>query len=117
MATLECAVILLLVILSSCSVSWSTKNPYEENIGLQCGFTRHPSLCAETLRVSGSRNQADFISVLVNKTIYESKLPVSNFEQLSVHFVSREAQHARMAIGTSSCYFNSLFFHHAIISF
>ncbi|CAA2974593.1 pectinesterase-like [Olea europaea var. sylvestris] len=98
MATLECAVILLLVILSSCSVSWSTKNPYEENIGLQCGFTRHPSLCAETLRVSGSRNQADFISVLVNKTIYESKLPVSNFEQLSVHFVSREAQHARMAI-------------------
>ncbi|KAL2481914.1 putative pectinesterase/pectinesterase inhibitor 54 [Abeliophyllum distichum] len=80
------------------SVSWSAKNTHEEEIRAQCGFTRHPSLCVETLTESGSRNKADFMSVLVNKTIYECKLPVSNFERLGVHFVSLEAQHTRMAM-------------------
>ncbi|CAI9783421.1 unnamed protein product [Fraxinus pennsylvanica] len=88
----------LLVILSLSSVSCSAKNTYEVEIGNQCGFTRYPSLCIETLTESGTRNQAEFMSVLVNKTISESKLPVSNFEQLSVHFVSQEAQLARMAM-------------------
>ncbi|KAL2503383.1 putative pectinesterase/pectinesterase inhibitor 54 [Forsythia ovata] len=98
MTTPEWTLFLLLVILSLSSVSWSAKNTYEEEIGVQCRFTRYPSLCVETLTESGSRNQADFMSVLVNKTIHECKLPVSTFERLGVHFVSQEAQHARKAM-------------------
>ncbi|XP_022852279.1 pectinesterase-like [Olea europaea var. sylvestris] len=98
MATQKWLMFCVLVILSLSSVSWSAKITFDEEIGNQCGFTRHPSLCIETLTESGTGNQAEFMSVLVNKTISESKLPVSNFEQLSVHFVSQEAQLARMAM-------------------
>ena len=76
------------------------------DVHTECGFTRFPKLCVETLSGLGSEpNQyADIISTLVNKTIRETKqLPASNFAKLSYHFITPEAQHARFATGVYMC--------------
>lgn len=75
----------------------------QQHIHTQCGYTRFPALCVETLTAglaSNNVNVVDIMSLLINKTLSESKLPVSNFEALSSHFISDEAQHARASIGT-----------------
>ncbi|XP_073043888.1 probable pectinesterase/pectinesterase inhibitor 54 [Primulina eburnea] len=91
---------LLFAILSSLSaISWASTDSYAEEISTQCGYTRYPNLCVQTMTGSGSKNQnVDFLYTLVNKTISETGLPRSNFVELSSHFISLEAQQARMAI-------------------
>ncbi|XP_057505492.1 pectinesterase-like [Actinidia eriantha] len=72
------------------------------DVHTECGFTRFPKLCVETLSGLGSEpNQyVDIISTLVNKTIRETEqLPASNFAKLSYHFITPEAQHASFATG------------------
>ncbi|XP_073157189.1 probable pectinesterase/pectinesterase inhibitor 54 [Henckelia pumila] len=94
-------VFLLLAILPSLSaISWASTNSYTEEISTQCGYTRYPNLCVQTLTGLGSKNlqNNDFLYALVNKTISQTGLPRSNFAQLSTHFISLEAQQARTAI-------------------
>ncbi|GER51141.1 plant invertase/pectin methylesterase inhibitor [Striga asiatica] len=59
---------------------------------------RYPALCAQTLTRQGLAPNVHMLSALINKTLSESKLPNSNFEALSSHFISPEAQQARLAI-------------------
>ncbi|KAK6147550.1 hypothetical protein DH2020_018462 [Rehmannia glutinosa] len=82
------------------SVCWATKNGFdEEDVRTECGITRYPTLCHQTLAGLGSGiPNVDLLSVLINKTISETKLPGSNFEILSSHFISPEAQEVRMAM-------------------
>lgn len=102
MGSLKCILFsFLFLIISICSAT-------SDEITTQCGFTRYPTLCVQTLKGLSSRNpNLDFLSTLVNVTISKSNLPVSNFELLSASFVSPEAQRARMAIGT---YYVAFFF-------
>ncbi|CDP03022.1 unnamed protein product [Coffea canephora] len=80
--------------------SRATTVPFELHASSPCQFTRFPGLCAESLSGLPSQNQyVDFVSALINKTISASNLPVSNFESLSYHFISEEAQNTRKAIG------------------
>ncbi|KAF8032632.1 hypothetical protein BT93_D1528 [Corymbia citriodora subsp. variegata] len=60
----------------------------------QCGFTRNPALCVQTLAGSGS---ADILSALLNRTILETKLPPSYFAQITSLSDTRgaQAQHAK----------------------
>ncbi|XP_071912488.1 probable pectinesterase/pectinesterase inhibitor 54 [Coffea arabica] len=82
------------------TVSRATTVPFELHASSPCQFTRFPGLCAESLSGLPSQNQyVDFVSALINKTISASNLPVSNFESLSYHFISEEAQNTRKAIG------------------
>ncbi|KAL0308372.1 UNVERIFIED_CONTAM: putative pectinesterase/pectinesterase inhibitor 54 [Sesamum radiatum] len=100
MGSPKCVVFWVLVIfLSVGSVCRATKGGLDEEVRTQCGFTRYPTLCVQTLTESGSGNPSlDILSALVNRTISETKLPDSNFEILSYHFISPEAQHARIAM-------------------
>ncbi|KAL8492628.1 hypothetical protein ACS0TY_023998 [Phlomoides rotata] len=94
MGSLKCILLSILMISISCS---GTKGGDE--IKTQCEFTRYPTLCAQTLTGLSSPNpNVDFLSTLVNISISKAKLPASNFEVLSAHFVSPEAQQARAAI-------------------
>ncbi|KAL3535468.1 hypothetical protein ACH5RR_003929 [Cinchona calisaya] len=93
-----------LIIMFSCllflAISGASTVPYESQARSQCGYTRFPGLCAESLLGFPSKNQyVAIISALINKTISASYLPVSNFESLSYHFISKEAQTTRNAIG------------------
>lgn len=71
-----------------------------------CGYARYPDLCVQTLATttllhpSKNISTLDVMSALLNITISESKLPVSNFEVLSSHFISSQAQSARFSLGT-----------------
>ncbi|KZV44608.1 plant invertase/pectin methylesterase inhibitor superfamily [Dorcoceras hygrometricum] len=101
MGTTYCIFIfLLLAILPSVSISsWASTNTYSKEISAQCGYTRYPNLCLQTLSRIGSKNQnTDLLYALVNRTISETRLPRSNFVELSSHFVSLQAQQARSAI-------------------
>ncbi|KAL0410364.1 UNVERIFIED_CONTAM: putative pectinesterase/pectinesterase inhibitor 54 [Sesamum latifolium] len=89
----------LVVILSVGRVCRATKGGVDEDVRTQCGFTRYPTLCVQTLTGLGSGNpNLDILSALVNRTISETKMPDSNFEILSYHFISPEAQQARIAM-------------------
>ncbi|KAL7136942.1 hypothetical protein ABFS83_10G062700 [Erythranthe nasuta] len=84
-----------------CLAKKGSSTNFEENVRTQCGFTRYPTLCVQTLTGSGSLNpNVDFLSVLINKTMFETKIPSfsSNFQILSSHFVSPQAQQARFAM-------------------
>ncbi|CAK9143268.1 unnamed protein product [Ilex paraguariensis] len=91
---------------SGTTTSWAAKDPFEEYyVRTQCGYTRFPSLCVDTLKGLGlgsghGHQHVDLLSALVNKTMFETKqMPISNFAKLSYHFISLEAQHVRMATG------------------
>ncbi|KAH6779194.1 Plant invertase/pectin methylesterase inhibitor superfamily [Perilla frutescens var. hirtella] len=72
---------------------------FEEKVRTQCGFTRYPTLCAQTLTELGSGDpNIDLLSALVNSTISQTNLPNSNFEILTSHFISTQAQQSRLAI-------------------
>ncbi|XP_019194258.1 PREDICTED: pectinesterase-like [Ipomoea nil] len=74
-----------------------------DHVRVQCGYTRYPSLCLQTLsRLAGTaaeNRHVDVLSALLNSTVSLTTLPVSNFESLSSRFVSSEAQLARHSIG------------------
>ncbi|CAI9766613.1 unnamed protein product [Fraxinus pennsylvanica] len=91
----KCIVLLLIVISGFSTASLAA---IEEDVRTKCAFTRYPKLCVQTLtRLGLSGNQhVDFMSALVNKTISEINVPISKFEQLSSHFVSEDAQLARI---------------------
>ncbi|KAM7513489.1 hypothetical protein LguiA_003072 [Lonicera macranthoides] len=64
----------------------------------QCGYTRYPSLCLQSLLVGHHQNDDNVVSALINHTLSETtNLPVSNFAQLGYHFITLEAQHTRIA--------------------
>ncbi|KAK4391916.1 putative pectinesterase/pectinesterase inhibitor 54 [Sesamum angolense] len=96
MATLKCIIVLVLAI-STLSVgsSRAAKDGYVRN---PCVYTRFPALCLQSLTGLGSGNQTvDVLSVLVNRTIFESRLPDHGL--ISSHFVSPAgAQLTRMAV-------------------
>lgn len=107
----------LLIITSNCyatTTSTSTSStamvmigPFGQQHHHSCLHVRYPDLCVQTLAAtttllhpSKNISTVDVISALLNITISESKLPVSNFEALSSHFISSEAQSARFSLGT-----------------
>ncbi|CAA0821504.1 Probable pectinesterase/pectinesterase inhibitor 54 [Striga hermonthica] len=90
---------IVLCVLTLATISWARKVDFvEDNVKSQCGLTRYPALCAQTLTGGGLAPNVHILSALVNGTLSESKLPDSNFEALSSHFISPEAQQARLAI-------------------
>ncbi|KAF5743132.1 pectinesterase [Tripterygium wilfordii] len=75
---------------------------HKEQVQRQCGFTRYPDHCLKTL--SGLGNQQphfeDIVSVLVNKTISETQLPISDiFPNFTSQFYVREDKHAKSQTG------------------
>lgn len=98
MEPLKCIILWVLVISNLSIVCLGSKDAaFDERVRAQCGFTRYPTLCVQTLGGLGSG--VDLLSVLVNTTMSQTNLPHSNFEVLSSHFISPQAQQARIAIG------------------
>lgn len=94
----SCWLLLILLLLgcvdkgSPLASSWSATD--------HCGYTRYPSLCLRSLLLGHHQNDDDVVSALINHTLSETtNLPVSNFAQLSYHFITPEAQHTRIATG------------------
>ncbi|GER49956.1 plant invertase/pectin methylesterase inhibitor [Striga asiatica] len=90
--------IVLCVLTTLATISWARKVDFVEEVKSRCGLTRYPALCSQTLTEGGLAPNVHMLSALINKTLSESKLPNSNFEALSSHFISPEAQQARLAI-------------------
>ena len=86
--------------LGGASISWDAMDD-NQNYVKECGFTRYPSLCVETLTRLGSANQpVDIVLALVNKTISETKLATSNFAKFSSQFEAQElAERAHYVTG------------------
>ncbi|KAK9989800.1 hypothetical protein SO802_030039 [Lithocarpus litseifolius] len=86
--------------LGGASISWDAMDD-NQNYVKECGFTRYPSLCVETLTRLGSANQpVDIVLALVNKTISETKLTTSNFAKFSSQFEAQElAERAHYVTG------------------
>ncbi|KZV26824.1 plant invertase/pectin methylesterase inhibitor superfamily [Dorcoceras hygrometricum] len=60
------------------TISYAAKDDFEQDMRIQCGFTRYPTLCVQTLTGLASGNQKlDFTAALVNMTIRESQIPDS----------------------------------------
>ncbi|XP_059634668.1 pectinesterase-like [Cornus florida] len=87
------------VLLRGSTISCAAMDPQENHVRTECGYTRYPALCVESLKELGSAHpqHVDFVSALVNKTISETKLSMSNFAKLSYHFITPEAQRTRLA--------------------
>ncbi|GKU99999.1 hypothetical protein SLEP1_g12764 [Rubroshorea leprosula] len=86
--------VILLLLLGCASLSFVAMDDYHKNVQKRCSFTQYPGLCIDTLLGYGSSNQhTDFISALVNKTIYETKLPSSYFTKLSSNLDIQENKH------------------------
>ncbi|KAL1566823.1 pectinesterase [Salvia divinorum] len=69
-------VVLVLAITCLCQVSCAENLDYEEAVRGQCGYTRYPTLCGQTLSQLGSRDRnVDFLTILVNETISQVKMP------------------------------------------
>ncbi|XP_030943778.1 pectinesterase [Quercus lobata] len=90
--------------LGGASISWDAMDD-NQNYVKECGFTRYPSLCVETLTRLGSANQpVDIVLALVNKTISETKLTTSNFAKFSSQFEAQElAERAHYVTGGGYC--------------
>lgn len=101
MESLKCIIFGVLVVMSMSKVSWGKDSGFDERVRTQCEFTRYPTLCVQTLTELGSGHPSiDFLYALVNTTVTQTNLPSSNFEILSSHFISPQAQRARMSLGT-----------------
>ncbi|XP_042055726.1 pectinesterase-like [Salvia splendens] len=96
MESQKCIILWVLLISNLSIVCFGKDATSDEKVRTQCGFTRYPTLCAQTLTGLGS--SVDLLSVLVNSTMSQTNLPNSNFEVLSSHFISPQAQQARIAI-------------------
>ncbi|KAG6387568.1 hypothetical protein SASPL_152760 [Salvia splendens] len=69
-------VVLFLAITCLCQFSWAGNLDYEEAVRGQCGYTRYPTLCGQTLSQLGSKDRnVDFLTLLVNETISQVKMP------------------------------------------
>ncbi|CAI9098414.1 OLC1v1035058C1 [Oldenlandia corymbosa var. corymbosa] len=97
-----------IIIMSTCLLYFAISGAAvveQQYLLTQCGYTRFPQLCADHALSSGELFSEDnstptnLMSFLIKKTISENILPVSNFEALSYHFISKEAQDTRTAIG------------------
>ncbi|XP_057806588.1 pectinesterase-like [Salvia miltiorrhiza] len=72
-------VIVFLAITCFSAVSWARNVDYEEAVRGECSYTRYPTLCGETLTQLGSHDRnIDFLSILVNDTISQTKMPDTN---------------------------------------
>lgn len=97
MESMKCFAFWVLVVSSLC---WGKESAFNERVRTQCGFTRFPTLCVQTLEKLGSNDpNLDLLYALVNTSMSQTNLPNSNFEVLSSHFISTQAQEARIAIG------------------
>ena len=73
---------------------------YQKHVHEQCRFTTYPSLCVDTVTGLGSGNQqVDIVSALINKTIFETRLPTSYFTKFSSNLEIEEAQHVNSVTG------------------
>ncbi|KAL7133318.1 hypothetical protein ABFS83_12G132600 [Erythranthe nasuta] len=104
MATSKCIIqfpILLTILSCLIAVSCAANNK-EPLIKNECGYTRYPTLCVQTLTASETANDQniDLLSALVNKTIHETNLPPSYFDSLIINsrLTSPAAQLIRTAI-------------------
>ena len=83
---------------------------YQKHVHEQCRFTTYPSLCVDTMTVLGSANQqVDIVSALINKTIFETRLPTSYFTKFSSNLETEEAQHVNSVTGFYYTFFISNF--------
>ncbi|XP_047968227.1 pectinesterase-like [Salvia hispanica] len=78
--------VLFLAITCLCQVSWAGNEAYAEVVRGQCGYTRYPTLCGQTLTRLGSKDpNVDFLSLLVNETISQTKMPrIQSFASNSI---------------------------------
>ncbi|XP_075658924.1 putative pectinesterase/pectinesterase inhibitor 54 [Castanea sativa] len=90
--------------LGGASISWAAMDD-NQNYVKECGFTRYPILCVETLTRLDSANQpVDIVLALVNKAISETKLTTSNFAKFSSQFEAQElAERAHYVTGGGYC--------------
>ncbi|XVE70786.1 hypothetical protein DITRI_Ditri10aG0098600 [Diplodiscus trichospermus] len=73
---------------------------FQKHVHEQCDFTTYPTLCVDTMRALGSENQqVDIVSALINKTIFETRLPTSYFTKFSSNLEMEEAQHVNSVTG------------------
>ncbi|XVF48817.1 hypothetical protein PTKIN_Ptkin03bG0218900 [Pterospermum kingtungense] len=78
----------------------ATTSNYQKHVLEHCSFTTYPSLCADTMTGLGSGNQqVDIVSALINKTIFETRLPTSYFTKFSSNLEIEEAQHVNSITG------------------
>ncbi|KAF3973836.1 hypothetical protein CMV_002769 [Castanea mollissima] len=86
--------------LGGASISWAAMDD-NQNYVKECGFTRYPILCVETLTRLDSANQpVDIVLALVNKAISETKLTTSNFAKFSSQLEAQElAERAHYVTG------------------
>lgn len=108
-------VYVLFAITCLCAVSWAGNIDYEEAVRAECGHTRYPTLCVQTLTPLGSRvPQLDFLSALVNSTISQTKMPDSFVGSLAASTsISPDSLHIQTATGKTVSL--SLFFFSRII--
>ncbi|KAI4377494.1 hypothetical protein MLD38_015108 [Melastoma candidum] len=102
---LLCLELLPLIVLTPLSsVSWAApSDAYGIRVQNQCGFTRYPILCVETLMPlkmgNGSFEDGTATSALVKKTISETERnvspPQSNLTRLMVGYSKSDALHAK----------------------
>lgn len=83
------------------AVSRAGNIDYEEAVRVECGHTRYPTLCVQTLTPLGSRvPRVDFLSALVNNTISQTKMPDSFFGSLTASTsISPNSLHVKTATG------------------
>ncbi|XP_073132412.1 probable pectinesterase/pectinesterase inhibitor 54 [Henckelia pumila] len=105
MGAKESIVLGLLLTAISCfiTISSAAKDDFQQDMKIQCSFTRYPNLCIQTLTGLASGNQKlDFASALVNMTIRESEIPESapaDDEKSSSNLISPQtSQLAQMTI-------------------
>lgn len=94
-------VLVFLAITCLSAVSWAGNLDYEEAVRGQCGYTRYPILCGQTLTQLGSgvRN-IDILSFFINETISHIKMP--DIDSYSSNSISLDSQLIQTATGTLS---------------
>ncbi|XP_073043395.1 probable pectinesterase/pectinesterase inhibitor 54 [Primulina eburnea] len=81
-------------------ISYAGKDDFEQEMRIQCGFTRYPNLCIQTLTgLASGIQRLDFATALVNMTIRESEIPESSpADTSSSNLISPQTQLAQMTI-------------------
>jgi len=88
--------------LGGASVSSAAIDTYQKRIQEECGFTRYPTLCVQTLVGLDSRNQhVDLMSALVDKIVHATTLSTSDFANFSSQFGAHEPKRAASVTGSN----------------
>lgn len=111
MTTSKYIVLVFLAITYLSAVSWAGNVDYEEFVSAECGYTRYPTLCVQTLTQLGSHQKVDILFALVNKTIVETKMPDSYVGSLASSSISPYST----LIQTAGTYIHVIFTLHAVL--